>query len=154
MLDLGWQEFMMVAIVLILVVGPKDLPRMLRSFSRAMRKAKSMASEFTSSLENVANESDMKQILQDVKTGEFDDIANLIDDEVEDVKKSSGIDDIPQDIQSIQGDVAKSTEVKAKSPKAKSSSKKPAKKAKTAAKKTAKKAAGQRKVAKKAAKKG
>ena len=154
MLDLGWQEFMMVAIVLILVVGPKDMPRMLRSFSRAMRKAKSMASEFTSSLENVANEADMKQIMQDVKTGEFDDIANLIDGEVEDVKKSSGIDDIPQDIQSIQGDVAKSTEVKAKSPKAKSSSKKPAKKAKTAAKKTAKKPAGQKNVAKKAAKKG
>ena len=84
MLDLGWQEFMMVAIVLILVVGPKDMPRMLRSFSRAMRKAKSMASEFTSSLENVANEADMKQIMQDVKTGEFDDIANLIDGEVDD----------------------------------------------------------------------
>ena len=117
MLDLGWQEFMMVAIVLILVVGPKDMPRMLRSFSRAMRKAKSMASEFTSSLENVANEADMKQIMQDVKTGEFDDIANLIDGEVDDVKKSSGIEDIQQDIESIQGDVAKSTEVKAKSPK-------------------------------------
>ena len=149
MLDLGWQEFMMVAIVLILVVGPKDMPRMLRSFSRAMRKAKSMASEFTSSLENVANEADMKQIMQDVKTGEFDDIANLIDGEVDDVKKSSGIDDIQQDIESIQGDVAKSTEVKAKSPKAKSSSKKPAKKAKTSAKKPAKKAAGKKKAAKK-----
>jgi len=149
MLDLGWQEFMMVAIVLILVVGPKDMPRMLRSFSRAMRKAKSMASEFTSSLENVANEADMKQIMQDVKTGEFDDIANLIDGEVDDVKKSSGIEDIQQDIESIQGDVAKSTEVKAKSPKAKSSSKKPAKKAKTSAKKPAKKAAGKKKAAKK-----
>jgi len=149
MLDLGWQEFMMVAIVLILVVGPKDMPRMLRSFSRAMRKAKSMASEFTSSLENVANEADMKQIMQDVKTGEFDDIANLIDGEVDDVKKSSGIEDIQQDIESIQGDVAKSTEVKAKSPKAKSSSKKPAKKAKTLAKKPAKKAAGKKKAAKK-----
>ena len=149
MLDLGWQEFMMVAIVLILVVGPKDMPRMLRSFSRAMRKAKSMASEFTSSLENVANEADMKQIMQDVKTGEFDDIANLIDGEVDDVKKSSGIDDIQQDIESIQGDVAKSSEVKAKSPKAKSSSKKSAKKAKTSAKKPAKKAAGKKKAAKK-----
>ena len=149
MLDLGWQEFMMVAIVLILVVGPKDMPRMLRSFSRAMRKAKSMASEFTSSLENVANEADMKQIMQDVKTGEFDDIANLIDGEVDDVKKSSGINDIQQDIESIQGDVAKSSEVKAKSPKAKSSSKKSAKKAKTSAKKPAKKAAGKKKAAKK-----
>ena len=151
MLDLGWQEFMMVAIVLILVVGPKDMPRMLRSFSRAMRKAKSMASEFTSSLENVANEADMKQIMQDVKTGEFDDIANLIDGEVDDVKKSSGIDDIQQDIESIQGDVAKSTKAKAKSPKAKASSKKAATKAKAKAttKKPAKKAAGKKKAAKK-----
>ena len=30
MLDLGWQELMMVAFVLVLVVGPKDLPRVLR----------------------------------------------------------------------------------------------------------------------------
>ena len=34
MLDLGWQELMMVAFVLVLVVGPKDLPRVLRGVAK------------------------------------------------------------------------------------------------------------------------
>ena len=32
MFDFGWQEFMMIAFVLVLVVGPKDLPKVLRGF--------------------------------------------------------------------------------------------------------------------------
>ena len=69
MFDFGWQEFMMVAVVLMLVVGPKDLPRILRSFSQFMRKAKGMANEFTSSLEDVARQDeirDMKNIQQTI----------------------------------------------------------------------------------------
>ena len=34
MFDFGWQEFMMIAFVLVLVVGPKDLPKVLRGFSK------------------------------------------------------------------------------------------------------------------------
>ena len=133
MFDLGWQEFMMVAIVLVLVVGPKDMPRMLRSFSRFMRRAKSMASEFSSSLESAANEADLKNIIQDAKTGEFDDIANLIGGEMDDVKKSSGLDEVAQDIKTIN----------------KAGDKKAAAKSKSPAKKVAKKASAKKKAAKK-----
>ena len=133
MFDLGWQEFMMVAIVLVLVVGPKDMPRMLRSFSRFMRRAKSMASEFSSSLESAANEADLKNIIQDAKTGEFDDIANLIGGEMDDVKKSSGLDEVEQDIKTIN----------------KAGDKKAAAKSKSPAKKVAKKASAKKKAAKK-----
>ncbi|RVP15014.1 twin-arginine translocase TatA/TatE family subunit, partial [Sinorhizobium meliloti] len=34
MLDIGWTELVVIAIVLIIVVGPKDLPPMLRAFGR------------------------------------------------------------------------------------------------------------------------
>ena len=150
MFDLGWQEFMMVAIVLVLVVGPKDMPRMLRSFSRFMRRAKSMASEFTSSLESAANEADLKNIIQDAKTGEFDDIANFIGGEMDDVKKSSGMDEVEQDIKTLNKASDKKAATKAKSP-AKKASSKTAKKAanKSAAKKAAKKASAKKKAAKK-----
>lgn len=152
MFDLGWQEFMMVAIVLVLVVGPKDMPRMLRSFSRFMRRAKSMASEFTSSLESAANEADLKNIIQDAKTGEFDDIANLIGGEMDDVKKSSGLDEIEQDIKSINSDNDGKAAVKSKSS-AKKAASKTAKKTtgKKAAKSSAKKASAKKATAKKAA---
>ena len=151
MFDLGWQEFMMVAIVLVLVVGPKDMPRMLRSFSRFMRRAKSMASEFTSSLESAANEADLKNIIQDAKTGEFDDIANFIGGEMDDVKKSSGFDEVEQDIKTINKAGDKNAAAKPKSP-AKKATLKTAKKA--ARKSTAKKAAKKASAKKKAAKKG
>ncbi len=147
MFDLGWQEFLMVAVVLVLVVGPKDMPRIMRSFSQVMRKAKSMAREFTTSLEDVANEADVKKILQDVKEGEFDDMANLLDGDIKDVandmKDAAGVDDIKRDVERVQGKEAK--------PKAsaKKAAAKPKSAKKTSAKKSAKKAAT--KSAKKAA---
>lgn len=147
MFDLGWQEFLMVAVVLVLVVGPKDMPRIMRSFSQVMRKAKSMAREFTTSLEDVANEAEVKKILQDVKEGEFDDMANLLDGDIKDVandmKDAAGVDDIKRDVESVQGKEAKpkaSAKKAAAKPKSakKTSTKKSAKKAAT---KSAKKAA-------------
>ena len=139
MFDLGWQEFLMVAVVLMLVVGPKDLPRILRSFSQLMRKAKSMAREFTSSLEDVARQEefkDVKDILYDAKEGNFDEMAKIIggdiQDAAEDIKASADLDSIEDDVKEIAGK---------KAPKAsqKKSAKKPAKaKAKTSAKTGAK----------------
>ena len=142
MFDLGWQEFLMVAVVLMLVVGPKDLPRILRSFSQLMRKAKSMAREFTSSLEDVARQEefkDVKDILYDAKEGNFDEMAKIIggdiQDAAEDIKASADLDGIEDDVKEIAGK---------KAPKAsqKKSAKKPAKaKGKTSAKNSAKKSA-------------
>ena len=139
MFDLGWQEFLMVAVVLMLVVGPKDLPRILRSFSQLMRKAKSMAREFTSSLEDVARQEefkDIKDILYDAKEGNFDEMAKIIGGDIqeaaEDIKASADLDSIEDDVKEIAGK---------KAPKAsqKKSAKKPAKaKAKTSSKTSAK----------------
>ena len=152
MFDLGWQEFLMVAVVLVLVVGPKDMPRIMRSFSQVMRKAKSMAREFTTSLEDVANEADVKKILQDVKEGEFDDMANLLDGDIKDVandmKDAAGVDDIKRDVERVQGKEAK-PKASAKKAAAKPKSAKKTSAKKTSAKKSAKKAAT--KSAKKAA---
>ena len=140
MFDLGWQEFMMVAVVLMLVVGPKDLPRILRSFSKGMRKAKYMAREFTSSLEDVAHQDDikeMKNMMSDLKTGNFDDMANMIGGDIKEVAEGFG--DVQEDMKSIA------------SP---NTAKKPAAKKKTTAKKKAtvtKKAVAKKAGAKKAA---
>ena len=38
MLDLGFQEFILIAFVLLIVVGPKDLPKVLRSITGFVRK--------------------------------------------------------------------------------------------------------------------
>ena len=145
MFDLGWQEFLMVAIVLMLVVGPKDMPRILRTFSQFMRKARYMANEFTSSLDDVARQNEMqdvKKMLEDARKGELEGVADMIGGDVKDIagdlKAATGADQIEADVKSVAD--------------AGASSVKPAPK-KVAPKKTAaKKGAAKKKAAKKTAK--
>ena len=85
MFDFGWQEFMMIAFVLVLVVGPKDLPKVLRGFTKVTGQARQMAREFTRSLEDVAADSDMKDVktmVSDLKSGNLDNVARAVDEAV------------------------------------------------------------------------
>ncbi len=62
MLDLGWPELLVVALVLIIVVGPKDLPAMLRTFGRTTRKLRSMAGEFRSQFDEALKEAELDDV--------------------------------------------------------------------------------------------
>lgn len=64
MFDIGWTEMLVIAIVMIVVVGPKDLPRMLRTFGKATSKMRSMAGEFRKQFDEALKEAE----LEDVKT--------------------------------------------------------------------------------------
>lgn len=68
MLDLGWQEFMLIAFVAVVVVGPRDLPRVVRSVSMYVRKARGVAREFQSSLEEVAREAELDDLRKEAKS--------------------------------------------------------------------------------------
>jgi len=72
MLDIGWPELLVVAIVLIIVVGPKDLPPMLRAFGRTTKKLRGMANEFRGQFDEALREAE----LDDVKKT-FDDARKL-----------------------------------------------------------------------------
>jgi sec-independent protein translocase protein TatB len=144
MFDFGWQEFLMVAVVLVLVVGPKDMPRILRSMTQMMRKVRSMANEFTTSLEDVARDEEMRDIkamLQDAKEGNFDEMANIIGgdlkDTADDLKKAANVDGLQDDITAIQHGTSPSEKRTTKPASKKTTAKKAAKKA--TAKKVAKK---------------
>ncbi len=71
MFDIGWQELFIVAVIGIIVVGPKDLPAAIRTVTRYLRKARSLARDFQNGLDDVAREAE----LQDVKKG-LDDISS------------------------------------------------------------------------------
>jgi len=64
MIDLSWSEILVIAIVLIVVVGPKDLPRLLRSFGKTMSTVRSMAGDFRKQFDEAIKEAD----LQDLKS--------------------------------------------------------------------------------------
>ena len=94
MLDIGGWEFLVVAFVLLMVVGPKELPNLLRGFTRAVRRIRSMASEFTRGMEDLASDNelgDLKSTIADVKSGNLDRIADKIDPEGELKESVSGI---------------------------------------------------------------
>ena len=61
MLDIGWSELLVIALVALIVVGPKDLPAMFKTVGTYMGKARGMAREFQRSMEAAADESGLKE---------------------------------------------------------------------------------------------
>ena len=93
MFDFGWQEFLVVAFVLVLVVGPKDLPRVLRAFTKFTSQARRMSSDFAKSLQEMSDDDDLKdvkKVLQNAKSGDFEEISEMLDDNVTKDMKSVG----------------------------------------------------------------
>lgn len=62
MLDVGWTELVVIAIVLIIVVGPKDLPPMLRTFGKMMTKMRGMANDFRQQFDEALKEADLDDV--------------------------------------------------------------------------------------------
>lgn len=65
MFDLGWTEFIVVAVVAILVVGPKELPGMLRTIGKTIGNMRRMAGDFQRQMNDALKEAD----LDGIKTG-------------------------------------------------------------------------------------
>jgi len=70
MLDFGWSEMAIIALLALLVIGPKDLPRVLRTMGQFMRKARSLSREFQSGLNEVMREVELDDVRKAIeKTG-------------------------------------------------------------------------------------
>ncbi len=67
MFDLGWTEILVVGIVALIVVGPKDLPKMFRTLGQVMAKARAMAREFQRAMDDAADASGVKDMARDLK---------------------------------------------------------------------------------------
>ena len=59
---LGWTELLIVAALAIIVVGPKDLPILLRTIGRFVGKARALAREFQESFEEIAREAELEEL--------------------------------------------------------------------------------------------
>ena len=81
MLDIGWSEILVIAVVAIVVVGPKDLPPMLRALGRTISKMRRMAGEFQGQFNEALKEAE----LDDVKKS-FDELRGL--NPMNDIKNS------------------------------------------------------------------
>ena len=86
---IGYTEMFLIAVVAIIVIGPKDLPRVLRALGKTVAKMRGMAREFQGHLDGAMKEAgldDVKKEFENIKNS-----ANIVEpvkkDAVSDVKK-------------------------------------------------------------------
>ncbi len=68
MFDLGMSELLVIGVVALIVIGPKDLPEMFRSVGRVTAKMRVMARDFSRAMEAAADETGVKDVAKDLKT--------------------------------------------------------------------------------------
>ncbi len=62
MFDIGWSELLVIAIVTLVVIGPKDLPHAFRTAGQWMAKARAMAREFQTHIDDLMRESQVDEL--------------------------------------------------------------------------------------------
>ncbi len=67
MLDIGWAELMLIGVVALIVIGPKDLPDMFRTMGRFTAKMRSMARDFQRAMDQAAKESGIRDVAADLR---------------------------------------------------------------------------------------
>jgi sec-independent protein translocase protein TatB len=71
--DIGWPELMLIGVIALVVIGPKDLPRALRVAGFWVRKARTLSREFQGSIDQMIREAELEEVRQDLKKAtEFD----------------------------------------------------------------------------------
>lgn len=67
MFDIAWSELGIIAVVALVVIGPKDLPKVLRTVGQWTSKARSMAREFQSGIDDMVRESELDELRKAAK---------------------------------------------------------------------------------------
>ena len=67
MFDIGWSEILVIAVVAIIVVGPKELPRMLRTFGRTMGTVRRTANDFKRQFDEALREAERDSGLEETR---------------------------------------------------------------------------------------
>lgn len=66
MFEVGWTEMLVIAVVMIVVVGPKDLPNMLRTMGRMTSKMRGMANDFRRQFDEALKEAELDDVKKSV----------------------------------------------------------------------------------------
>ncbi len=83
MFDIGWSEMGVILLVALIVIGPKDLPKVARQIGKWSGKARSMAREFQRSLEDMAREAELDDIKSELQKVQRTGLAQTIRDTVD-----------------------------------------------------------------------
>ncbi len=82
MFDIGWTEMAVIALVVIIFIGPKELPGVLRTLGQWVSKARAMAREFQDGLEDMARETGLDEAKREIESATGD-IGGMIDKSID-----------------------------------------------------------------------
>lgn len=69
MLDIGWSEFLVIGVVALVVIGPRELPVAMRTAGRYVARARAMARDFRDGLDDIADQAELKDIENKISGG-------------------------------------------------------------------------------------
>ena len=96
MFDISWSEFLLIGIVALIVIGPKELPAVMRTLGQWTRKVRGMAAEFQNQFQEAMREAEMA------------DLKKQVDDMAHDVTSVDPLKGVREDIESVGSDVQRS----------------------------------------------
>lgn len=107
--DIGFGEIVLIGIVALIVVGPRDLPQLFRSFGRFTGRMRGLADEFRYTMERAADESGVGDIKREFQGIARDEAARLEDASAGfDAKSSARLDEIDRSARELEADLEKS----------------------------------------------
>jgi sec-independent protein translocase protein TatB len=96
MFDLGWTEILIVAVIALIVIGPKDLPSALKNVAYWVRKARGLAREFQKGVDDFVREAELDGVQKEIKTFSRGDLGRKIEETIDptgSIKKSLKIEE-------------------------------------------------------------
>ena len=83
MFDVGWIEMAVIALIALVVIGPNELPKAMRSLAKWTRKARSMAREFQSGIDDMVREADLDEARKAVESAKSFDVGKAMEETVD-----------------------------------------------------------------------
>jgi sec-independent protein translocase protein TatB len=96
MFDISWTEFLLIGVVALIVIGPKELPGVMRTMGQWTRKLRSMASDFQHQFQEAMREAEMA------------DLKKQVDDMAHDIKNYDPLKGVRSDVEALGKDVENS----------------------------------------------
>lgn len=67
MFDIAWTEMLVIAVITIVVVGPRDLPKVMRTVGTMIAKARALAGKFQSDMDQLARETELDELRREAR---------------------------------------------------------------------------------------
>ncbi|MBH87609.1 MAG: twin-arginine translocase subunit TatB [Pelagibacterales bacterium] len=100
MLDIGWTEILVITVVALFIVGPKDIPKALRTIGIWIGKLKSLSREFQNTVEDAVRDSELDEVKKQIESAKNNfkkDMTETIDSEGELTEMLRGVDVVDKD---------------------------------------------------------